>query len=422
MWMLFAGILSGCGMVPWLGRDKDPTPPTRLAEIVPSVTVSTLWSVRPTRGTEGRRLYLVPAMTSDRVFIGDSRGRLVAIATDQGRVVWERETGLRFSGGPDVLGDRLVIGTSKGEVIAFSTRDGAEQWRAELGSEVLSVPRLTDAGQVIVHTLDDSIHGLDAANGAVQWRVGYQAPVLTLRGSASPVLTSAGVLVGLSGGRLLNLDPTDGTPLWEVVITRPRGRSELARITDIDADPVVVGNVAFVGSYNGDLSAVDISSGTVLWRRELSAYAGLVADASNLFVTDSLDQVWAADPSDGAGRWRQEGLRYRVVSAPAMLPDLIAVGDFEGYLHLMSKQDGRLVGRTRITNKGAITARPAFSNGRLFVLADDGTLAALSLGALGSPKTVADAAAGAAVSAPELVDDESGDAETGVSAERRVSP
>ncbi|UHD14842.1 outer membrane protein assembly factor BamB [Thiocapsa bogorovii] len=384
--LLLAGLLGGCGMFPWLGADKDPTPPTKLTEIVQTVGLNTLWSERVTRGTRERRLYLVPVISENRIFVADSRGRLVAVAADSGRVLWERDTDLHFSGGPDVKGERLVIGTSRGELVAFSSRDGNELWRTQLGSEVLSVPRLTDTAQVIVHTLDDSIYGIDANTGAQQWRLNYPAPVLTLRGSSSPVVTPAGILVGLSGGKLLNLDPPDGTPLWEVAITRPSGRSELSRIADIDADPVVIGTIAFVGSYNGDLAAVDITTGTVIWRRELSAHAGLAADTSDLFVTDSSDQIWGADPSDGAGRWRQEGLRYRQVTAPALVGNLIAVGDLDGYVHLLARSDGRLVGRTRVTGKGAITARPLVVGNRLYVFADDGTLAALSVGAAPSAK------------------------------------
>jgi outer membrane protein assembly factor BamB len=294
-------------------------------------------------------------------------------------------------------------------VLAFSTSDGRELWRAVVGSEVLSVPRITDTGQVIVHTLDDSVAALDASTGAELWRVTYPAPVLTLRGSSSPVVTGDAVLIGLSGGKLVKLDLDEGAPIWETVITRPSGRSELARIADIDADPVIIGTIAFVGSYNGDLAAVDIASGTILWRRELSAHAGLAADTANLFITDSIDQIWGADPSDGAGRWRQEGLKHRQVTAPALVGDLLVVGDLDGYVHVLSRTDGQIVGRTRIKGKGAISARPIASGGRVFVSTDEGVLTALRIGgaspsaapgrggavrAAGSPTAVSPAANG----------------------------
>ena len=375
-----AMLLAGCGGIPWFGKEKDPTPPSPLPTLAQETRFDTLWSTHPTRGTEGRRLYLVPALAEGRLYVADARGRVAALAADSGRELWQRDTGLAFSGGPDVAGERLVLGTSQGELVALSTQDGRELWRTQLGSEVLSVPRQGAEGRVFVHTLDDSLHGLDAATGKSQWRIDYPPPVLTLRGSSTPALTENGIIVGLSGGKLVKLDPKDGLPLWEVTVTRPSGRSELARIADIDADPVVVGPTVYVGAYNGDLAAVDLEFGEVLWRRELSAHAGLVADDGGLYVTDSQDQVWAAEMADGSGRWKQDQLRYRRLTAPALLGERLLVGDFEGYLHLLDKRDGRLVGRMRLTKAG-ITARPLVAGNRVYVYADDGTLAALTLGA-----------------------------------------
>lgn len=388
--ILVTAWLAGCSYIPWLGGDKDPNPPTKLTDIQQEVGIDVIWSERPTRGSDGRRLYLVPALAGGRLYVADARGRVTAVAADSGKTLWSRDTNLAWSGGPDVAGERLALGTSQGDLVALATSDGHELWRAKLGSEILSEPRFTDDGALIVHTLDDSIYALDAQSGRPLWHVNYPAPVLTLRGSSTPTITPSGILVGLSGGKLVKLDPRDGSPIWEVVVSRPSGRSELARITDIDADPVVVGNRIYVGSYNGDLAAIDEVSGDVLWRRQLSAHAGLSVDGSGLYVTDSQDAVWAALTENGAGRWKQEHLAKRRLTAPALLDQLILVGDLEGYLHLIDKTTGRLVGRTRLT-KTSITARPLVSGGRVYVYADDGTLSALSL--RGAPRHKGQAAA-----------------------------
>ncbi len=376
----FAIAVGGCSYIPWLGGEKDPTPPAKLADLVPEATLVTLWSERVTKGSQGRQLFLIPAVGGGRVYVADARGRVVAVNADNGRVVWERDTKLPFSAGPDLEGDRLVLGTSSGLAVALSSSDGHELWRAQLSGEVLSVPRHSGAGQVVVHTLDDTITALDAANGSELWRASYPAPFLTLRGSSAPAVAPGAILVGLSGGKLIKLDPTDGTPLWEVTVTPPRGRSELARIADVDADPIVVGNLVFVGTFQGDLAAVDLDSGAILWRRQLSSHAGLAATTGDLFVTGSDDQVWAADPAGGAGRWRQERLKNRQLTAPALIGDRIVVGDLQGWLHLIAQDDGRLVGRTRVA-KQPIAARPVVAGGRIYVYASDGTLAALTVGA-----------------------------------------
>ncbi|NEV61721.1 outer membrane protein assembly factor BamB [Thiorhodococcus minor] len=380
--------LSGCGSIPWFGGEKDPTPPTELTEITQQVGVTRLWSDRPTRGSDERRLYLVPALAAGKLYLADARGRVLALDAGSGREIWRRETKYAFSGGPDVSGEALVLGTSQGDLVALSPQDGQELWRASLGSEVLSIPRLTDDGKVIVHTLNDSIYAFASGTGKELWRINYPAPVLTLRGSSTPLILPDATIVGLSGGKLVKIDTQEGIPLWETVVTRPHGRSELARIADLDADPILIGNTLYVGTYNGDLAAVDATTGDVLWRRELSAHAGLAADGSGLYVADSSDQVWGAEIADGGGRWKQEALRYRQLTAPALIGSYVVAGDFDGFLHLLSKGDGRIVGRTRVTKKAGITARPLVQGNRLYVYAEDGTIAALTLGAPAASKSL----------------------------------
>ncbi|MBK5931231.1 outer membrane protein assembly factor BamB [Halochromatium salexigens] len=378
-------LLQGCGSLGWigLGRNKPPRPPTELAKTAPqAVQIRPLWSTRIGKGQEGRTLSLRPAVAGNRVYAADHSGRVVALAAADGRPLWERdERRMPFSGGPDVDGEQLVVGASNGQVLLLSTRDGSQRWRAQLGSEVLSVPRII-GDLVVVHTIDDSVYALELSDGSERWRFGYQAPILTLRGSSTPAVGPNGIIVGVSKGRLIYLDPEQGVPIWEVMISPPSGRTELERIADIDTDPVVVGEQVFVASFNGDLAAVDINSGTVRWRRELSAHAGLAASADALYITDSDDQLWAADPTDGAGRWRQDDLRYRRLTAPVVVGDALVVGDLEGYVHWVSPRDGRLLGRTRV-GKAAVASTPVVAGQTLYVQLANGTIAAVR--ATGTP-------------------------------------
>lgn len=371
-------LLSGCSYIPWMDKEEDPRPPTELGDLKQATSVSTIWSAEVGSGSDKRRLNLVPAVHGGRLYIADAEGRIVAMNAATGKVLWQRETGLPFSGGPEVDGRRIVLGSSDGDVVALSVSDGTALWNARVDSEVLSIPRIAGSS-IIVHTLDDSVLAFDVATGEQLWKYSFPAPVLTLRGSSSPVIAGESAIVGISGGKLVNLELSSGLPLWEVTVTPPRGRSELERIADIDADPVVIDNIIYVATYNGDLAAVDLKSGSVLWRRELSAHAGLTASAGMLYVTDSDDVVWAATPVDGTGTWSQEALKYRRLTAPAALGNLIAVGDLEGYVHWLDRRDGRLLAQAEVAD-GPITARPLVSGGRLYVYGDDGTIAALSAG------------------------------------------
>lgn len=369
--------ISGCGMLPWIGGEKDPRPPTPLEKhFVQQLTPSTLWKTRIGKGTDGRTLRLIPLPRDGKLYVADGRGRVAALSQRDGRPLWERDTKLRLSGGPEVAGDLLVLGTSNAELIALSTRDGSDIWRTQIGSEVLSTPRITGE-LVIVHTIDDSVYALKTAKGEQVWRYNYPAPVLTLHGSSSPVIADGNAIVGISGGRLVSLELERGAPNWEVTITPPRGRSELERISDLVADPVVVDDIAFVATFNGDLAAVDIVTGAVLWRRELSVYAGLAVAENALYVTDSSDTIWGATTTDGSGLWKQDGLKHRRLTAPAIVGNLLVIGDGEGWVHWVDRNDGRLLARERVA-KDPIVHRPVVAGEQVFVYANDGTVAAVT--------------------------------------------
>lgn len=383
-------MLQGCGSLGWIGlggRGKDPNPPAELSKTAPQeVAVRTLWTTRIGKGNDGRTLSLRPAVSANRVYAADASGNIAALDAASGRPVWQRKTKIPFSGGPDVDADRMVLGSSNGEILMLSARDGSQRWKAQLDSEVLSTPRII-GDLIVVHTIDDTVYGLELSDGNERWRYGYEAPILTLRGSSSPAAGPEGVIVGVSNGRLVYLDTEQGAPIWEVLVSPPSGRSELERIADIDTDPMVIGDQVFVASYNGDLAAIDIPSGTVLWRRELSAHAGLAADSTALYITDSDDNLWAADPADGSGRWKQDALLNRRLSAPVVVGDQLAVGDLEGYVHYLSRRDGRLIGRERVT-KAAAASAPVVSGSTLYVQFENGVVAAVRGGrASGSGRT-----------------------------------
>lgn len=376
--ILSALMLSGCGIMSWVGGEEDPRPPTELKDLKPEITVTIHWSRKIGVGTDGRRLNLIPALHGGRLYVADAEGRILALDAATGQVLWERETGLPFSGGPEVNAEHIILGSSDGDLMACSARDGTECWHTRVDSEILSVPRIAGSS-VLVHTLDDSVYAFERGSGNRIWKYSYPAPVLTLRGSSMPAITDDSVIVGISGGKLVNLELQSGVPRWETTVTPPHGRSELARIADIDADPILVEDTIYVATYNGDLATVDLTTGAVGWRRQLSVQAGLAVSADTLYITDSNDLVWAATAADGTDIWKQEALKYRRLTAPAVLGNLVAVGDMEGYVHWLDRRDGRLVAQTEVAD-GPITERPQVAGGKLYVYGNDGTLAVLSAG------------------------------------------
>ena len=371
--VLAALTLGGCGS--WFGG-ASVDPPADLPELDKAQLLEpdAIWKRDIGAGAGDRYLQLRPWIDVDRVYVADASGEVYALDAADGDTAWSVDTDLRISGGPGVGAGLVLVGTSDAELLALDQSSGEERWRVQVSSEVLSVPAAA-VDTVVVHTTDGKLLGLDVATGEERWRYEREVPVLTLRGSSSPVIDGGIVYCGLAGGKLLALDLASGRPVWEAAVTVPSGRSELERLADIDGDPVLYGAAVYVATYQGVVAAISSVSGKILWTRELSSYSGLAADWRQVYASDDQGHVWALDGDTGAARWRQESLYNRKLSSPAVLGDYVVVGDFDGYLHWMSVDDGSFVARTRVGGQ-AITTGPRVANDVMYVLGDGGDLAA----------------------------------------------
>lgn len=368
-------LLGGCA------TREAAAPPAELVEFEPTVSVARDWQRRAGSGDDKRYLRLAPLVRDGRVYVSERAGTVRAYEVERGRPAWERDTGLVLTSAPG-WGAHLYVGGSDGTVLALDAATGEEVWRARITSEVLAPPREHN-GVVVVRSVDGRLTGLDATQGRRLWVYSRSVPVLTLRGTSAPVLLDDAVIAGFDSGQLTAVSLAEGSLLWEIPVGVPRGRNELERMVDLDADPLVVGPLAYAASYQGRVAAIDLTNGRAVWTRDISVYAGLTGDVrlqrgtveGTVYVTDADSHVWALDARTGETLWRQEELRGRRLSGPAIHGDYVVVGDFEGYLHWFAREDGRLVARERADRRGVLAA-PVVEGERVFVHGRGGRLSA----------------------------------------------
>lgn len=377
-------MLSGCGTMAdpstWFGGDDPALKPAKLEDITEVFKPSIIWSRDVGAGAAEEQPGLRPFITESQIFVLDSEGLLTVLDKSSGAVLMEKKTGLPASGGPAVGEGKIFLGTTEAQLIALDRDSAAEIWRSDLSSEVLAAPAVY-SGIVVVHTVDGNIFGIDAENGEQRWRYDRKIPILTLRGSSSPVIYNDSVICGLAGGKLVSLSLDSGEVEWEHNVTIPGGRSDLDRLTDIDSDPLIYNGSVYATSYRGDIAAIGAVSGKEFWSRKMSSYSGMAINWQLLYVTDDQGYLWALDPDTGAAKWRNEDLANRSLSAPAIHGDYVVIGDFEGYLHWVNSADGKIVARTRLS-RAPIIAPPRTELDILYVLGNDGELAAIALPAV----------------------------------------
>ena len=196
--------------------------------------------------------------------------------------------------------------------------------------------------------IDGKVSVYDASTGKNIWVYARAIPKLTLRGTSAPVVVDDKILAGFSDGRLIGLSLATGELLWETTIAAPRGRTDLERLVDIDGLFQAADGIVYVSSFQGRVSAVTVSDGRVLWGRDMSSYTGLAIGPGQIFVTDAESKVWALDGRTGATLWRQDNLAGRELSTPAVVGDSVAVADYDGFVHWLSRDDGQFVARNNL--------------------------------------------------------------------------
>jgi outer membrane protein assembly factor BamB len=377
--LLLLSLLTGCGagetIAGWFSKeDKTVVPPAPLVEFQQTINTIKIWSRGTGDGTDEQYLKLSPVVANQRVYVVDTDGDLTAMDATNGDRIWSKDIDARVTGGPG-YGDKMVlVGTGDGDVIAFDADNGKRLWKAEVSSEVLSAPQRS-GDTVIARTVDGKIFGLDSKTGRRHWIYDRSVPPLTLRGTGTPVIKDGTVIAGFDGGRMAALDLASGRLLWETRIAAAKGTSELERLVDIDSEPVIINGVIYVASFQGQLAAVQMATGRVLWSRDISSYAGFCVDSGTVYLTDDESNVTAFDRYSGDLLWKQEKLHARAVTAPAIVGDYLVVGDVQGYLHWMSKQDGHFVARNRVSDERIIAA-PVVAGRIVYVFDTDGELAA----------------------------------------------
>ena len=253
---------------------------------------------------------LVPAYENDAIYGASSSGKLTRFDPVTGDEVWSIDTKNRLSGGVGAGEGLILVGTFKGRVLAYDT-NGNQLWESLVTSEVLSPPQI-DNGVVVVRTGEGRIFGLDAVDGKRKWIFQDSIPSLTVRNFAGVLVKGGGVFVGFPGGKLVAIKIDDGKMAWEAAVSKPKGVTELERITDVTSLPVADDRQICAVAYKGRLSCFEVMSGNPIWMREVSSSAGLTMDNKYVYVSEDDGAVVAYDKNNGTVIWKKKIIKKKV--------------------------------------------------------------------------------------------------------------
>lgn len=370
-------LLAGCS------SEQDTIVMSPLPEVTNQFTPETVWDKSVGDGIGKYYSHLSPAWEGSSIYAADRNGLVKALDADSGVEIWSvnlaEKTGFlsasipaMLSGGLTVSGEHLYVGTERGTLIALNANDGEIAWTANAGGEVLSRPEVSE-GLVLVHTGNGLLQAFDTATGEQRWSLNLDTPSLSVRGESAPAVAMGAAFVGGDNGRVSAVMLGQGQLIWQQRISQATGTTEISRLNDVDMTPVVADGHVYAIAYNGNLVAMDMRSGQILWKRDFGSVNELVLDGESLYVVDQNDNVYGLRAADGVTMWSQDKLLHRNLSAPELFNGYLVVGDGEGYLHWLDTSNGQFVAQNKLSSSG-ILSRPSVAGDKLMVQARDGRL------------------------------------------------
>lgn len=336
-----------------------------------------IWKKSVGEGDQELKLQLSPILRDDKIYSVDTEGFLSAIDRLSGKTVWSHELDEAISSGLAVDRDSLYVVTFSGYLVSLQLENGQENWRSPLSSEATAPPAV-NGELVIVQTIDGKVAAFGAQDGKQRWRHDSVVPILSLRGTAKPLVSRKYTVTSFANGELLTLRNDIGLPLWKATLALPKGRTELERLVDSDGQPLLDGDTLYAAAYQGKIFALSALDGQEIWSKEISSFNKLALGFGKLFVTTDKGEIIALDKQSGKELWRNEEFLYRRLGSPVVFDQFVMAADFEGYIHVLSVLDGKVLAR-KYPDSDGVMGEMIVKGDRLYVYARSGDIVSYQL-------------------------------------------
>ncbi|MFT5642532.1 MAG: outer membrane protein assembly factor BamB [Janthinobacterium sp.] len=366
-------LMTGCSSLNPFASKSTKNTPAALVEMKSSIAVRTSW--QQSIGKSGGHAFS-PVQADGSVFVAAADGSIARLDAATGREIWRIKAGVKLTAGVGSDGAVVAVGGTDGAILAFDG-NGKLLWKEQASSEVLSSP-VVGQGMVVVRSADNRVTAFDAKTGVPKWNLLRSMPALTLRNAPGMVIAGPNLYLSQPGGKLLALTLATGAPRWDVVLSEPRGATELERVTDVAGTPALFGKDLCSASYQGRIGCLDAETGVGRWSKPLSSDVGVGIDQRFVFAADETGALSAFSREGGQSAWKTDKLAYRRLSAPVSFGRSVAVADYQGYIHFLSREDGALLGRIS-TDGSPIVSVPVIAGSNLIFQTQSGTVIALAV-------------------------------------------
>ena len=361
---LKVGILAGALALGGCGLFSNPSQfePVDLTEYTQTTVPAAAWSASIGSGSG---VGFAPAVSGDSVYAATPDGSVAKVSLSNGAIQWKTSAAEALSAGVGTDGNIAVVAAPDGNIIALDAA-GKKLWTAKASTRS-STPPAVGQGVVVVRADDYRVQGFDAGTGELLWNYQRTNAELALRAVSRMVIDKGNVLVAVPSGRLVALDLKTGTLKWDVLAGPIRGVTDLDSVTDVVGSPVLVGNGVCVATYQGNAGCYTPGqrNASALWQQPFSSATGMTLNNNSLYATGIHGEVVRMALGNGQQQWVNQVLKNRGLTNAVSNGNVVAVGDYEGYIHYLSDADGHLLGRSEFGGDAIVSPLTATAQGIL---------------------------------------------------------
>jgi len=337
--------------------------PAELPANVALLAVRQAWNVKVPAVSFG----LQTNVSGDTVTVAGADGTVVAIDARTGAESWRASAGAPLSAGVGSDGSIAAVVTNRNELVAL--QGGKVLWKQQLTAETFTAP-LVAGRRVFVQTADRTTSAFDGQSGRRLWVQQRSAENLVLKKPGVLIAVGDTLVTGI-GGRLVGINPANGSSRWESPIAAPRGTNDVERLVDLTGNVSRVGDSVCARAYYANVGCVDTARGALVWSKPAVSAEGIGGDDRFLFGTESNGNVTAWRRADGERAWQSDRLKYRELTAPLAAGRSVVFGDSTGLLHFVSREDGAPLNRLSVDGS-AIVAAPVLAANTVVVVTRNG--------------------------------------------------
>jgi outer membrane protein assembly factor BamB len=329
-----------------------------------------------------------PVVAQGRIFAMDGGVQVSALDVASGKRIWQvdltppDQKGNAFGGGPCFANGKLYVSTGYAEVVALDPNNGAILWRKNVETPLHTAPTVA-GGRIFVVTVDNQLLALSADDGSRQWSHTGIPEVGTLLGSASPAVEGDIVVVAYTSGELYALRVENGRVLWSENLASARSPNAVSAMADIHGRPVIDRGRVFAVSHSGRMMAIELRTGNHVWEQAVGSSHEPWSVGDYVFLITNDQEIVCLTRDEGKIRWSAQLPNFEDMTkkedpiewaGPVMGGGQLVVLSSTGMAMWVSALNGETQWQTKMSDKGYLG--PIVAGDTVYLLTDDANLSA----------------------------------------------